>query len=74
MDTERGRGLVLVTAGLTVVVLAVLLFGLTTDSGEADWVSIITAVAGAVMVVTGLYIGLRRKETGTGGSAPRSAP
>jgi hypothetical protein len=55
MDTtERKQGLVFAAAGVCIVVLAVLLFGLTTATGAIDVVSVITAVAGGVMVATGL--------------------
>jgi phosphatidylserine synthase len=55
MDTSnRKQGLALAAAGLCVVVLAVLLFGLTTATGAIDVVSVITAVAGGLMVVSGL--------------------
>jgi hypothetical protein len=52
---ERNQGLSFAAAGLCVVVTAVLLFGLTTATGAIDLVSVITAVAGGMMVVTGLY-------------------
>ena len=51
----RNQGLVFAAAGVCVVVLAVLLFGLTTSTGAIDVVSVVTAIAGAVMVGTGLY-------------------
>ncbi len=56
----------LIAGGLTVVVLAVLLFGLETDSGEIDWVSVITAAAGVVMIVAGLIVAVRHRGTPTG--------
>ena len=34
-------------------------FGLTMESGDVDWVGIITAVAGAVMAITGLIRAFR---------------
>ncbi len=52
---ERNQGLAQVATGLGVLVLAVLLFGVTTDSGSPDWASIITAVAGVLMAVLGLF-------------------
>jgi hypothetical protein len=69
---ERSRALSLIAGGLAVVVVAVLLFGLETDSGEPDWISIIMALAGAVMVVTGLIFALRNRGTPTG-SKPHTA-
>jgi hypothetical protein len=67
---ERNVGLLTTAAGLAVVVLAVLLFGLTTASGELDWVSIITALAGLVIVGTGLYRGCRNKGKGPTQTGP----
>lgn len=61
---ERNRGLSMIGVGLAVVVLAVLLFGLTTDSGDPDWISIITAVAGAVWAGAGLFVTFHHKGTG----------
>jgi len=60
---ERNRGLLLTAAGMTTIVLAVLLFGLTTG-GAIDWVSVVTAVAGLVVVVQGLYLVFHNKRTG----------
>ena len=57
---EKTRGYVLTSAGTLIIVLAVL-FGLTTDSGEIDWVSVITAAAGFVMAGTGLYLMFRTR-------------
>lgn len=45
-----------------VVVLAVLIFGIKND-GAFDWVSIITAIAGVVLAVTGLYTVIRTRGT-----------
>lgn len=70
---DRGRALSLIVGGLAVVVVAVLLFGLETDSGETDWVSVIMAVAGAVMVVTGLFVAFRTRGTPTGSNPHTSA-
>jgi hypothetical protein len=53
--SNRNQGLAFATAGLCVVVAAVLLFGLTTATGAIDVVSVITAVAGGTMLATGLY-------------------
>lgn len=63
MDTraERDRGLSMLAVGSAVVVLAVLLFGVTTDSGGPDWISIVTATAGGVWALAGLYLALRNR-------------
>jgi predicted phage tail protein len=52
--SERNQGLAFAAAGLCAIVAAVFLFGLTTSAGATDVVSVITAVAGATMVATGL--------------------
>jgi hypothetical protein len=67
---DRILWLVIAAVGLVDMVLAVLLFGLTTASGAPDWVSIITAVAGLGMVVTGLYLGMRGRWTRPNPSGP----
>jgi hypothetical protein len=67
MERWRNLGLVQIAAGLAVVVLAVLLFGLTKDGGGLDWVSIITAIAGGVLALTGVYTFFRK-----GGARPTS--
>ena len=56
MTTPRDTklGLPLAGAGVGIVGVAIV-FGLTTDDGAIDWVGIITAVAGVVMMVTGLF-------------------
>ena len=57
----KGRktvGLLTTVIGVAVVVIAVLLLGLTkTSDGETtvDWVSIMTAIAGLMIVGRGLY-------------------
>jgi len=56
---QRALGLLFAGLGLVYTVLAVLLFGLTTDGGAIDWVSVITAAAGIGLVATGLYLALR---------------
>jgi succinate-acetate transporter protein len=65
MDAKRERnvGLSVLAVGLTTMVLSVLLVGLTTDSGAADWVRIVTAVAGTVMAVAGLFMFSRNNGT-----------
>ena len=54
MARERNVGLTLAAAGAGIMGASVV-FGLTTDSGAIDWVGIITATAGLIMVVTGLF-------------------
>ena len=60
----RTYGLSLVAAGVASLLFAVLLVGLTTAGGAPDWVSIVTAIAGAVVLGDGLYILLRRRRAG----------
>ena len=55
---QRNVGLTLAAAGLGIIGAAVV-FGLTTADGGPDWVGIITAFAGLIMVVTGLFRALR---------------
>lgn len=55
---ERKVGLSLAGAGIGVIGVAIV-FGLTTDSGDLDWVGIITAFAGVVMTFTGLFQAFR---------------
>lgn len=57
-DRERSVGLSLAAAGVGIMGVAVV-FGLTTESGDVDWVGMITAVAGAVMAITGLIRAFR---------------
>jgi hypothetical protein len=74
---EKTRGYMLTSAGTLIIVLAVLLFGLTTDSGEIDWVSVITAAAGFVMAGTGLYLMFRTRGPRTASrreDGPRGGP
>ena len=52
-------GLAQFVAGLGIVVFAVVLVGLTKSNGSVDWVSVVTAVAGAVLALMGVYTGLR---------------
>ena len=64
MEGERENvGLSVFAAGVAIVVVAVLLFGVTTGTGAVDWVSIVAAIAGAVMAVGGLYIMSRKGGT-----------
>jgi hypothetical protein len=61
MDTRRDNaGLAIFAAGVAIVVLAVLLFGLTTGTGALDPISIVTAIAGIVMIAGGLSIVSRK--------------
>ena len=57
---DRNVGLALAAAGVGIIGAAVV-FGLTTADGGPDWVGIITAIAGAIMTLTGLFQ-LFRKE------------
>ena len=56
---ERNVGMPLAAAGVGIIGVAIL-FGLTTDGGDIDWVGVVTATAGLVMIVTGLYRALRK--------------
>jgi hypothetical protein len=59
MATKTGRtGFPLAAAGVGIIGVAIV-FGLTTSTGDVDWIGIITAVAGFVMVFTGLYQAFR---------------
>lgn len=57
MTTRRDRkvGLSLAGAGVGVIGVAIVVVGLTTTSGGPDWVGIITAIAGVVITLTGLF-------------------
>jgi hypothetical protein len=57
---ERKVGLSLAGAGVGIIGVAIV-FGLTTASGGADWVGIITAIAGVIMTFTGLFQAYRGK-------------
>jgi hypothetical protein len=57
---ERNAGLSLAAAGVGIMGVAVV-FGVTKDGGGVDWVSIVTAAAGALMVITGLFTALRHR-------------
>jgi predicted anti-sigma-YlaC factor YlaD len=63
---KKTRVHMLTSVGTVIIVLAVLMFGLTTDSGAIDWISVITAAAGFVMVGTGLFLMFRADEPRTG--------
>ena len=56
---EKNVGLSLAGAGVGIIGVAVV-FGLTTASGGPDWVGIITAIAGLVMTLTGLFRAFRK--------------
>ena len=47
-------GLSFAGAGVGIIGVAIVL-GLTTDGGGLDWVGIVTALAGVVMMLTGLF-------------------
>ena len=49
---DKNVGLALAGAG---IMGASVVFGLITDTGAIDWVGIIMATAGLIMVVTGLF-------------------
>ena len=51
---EKNVGLTLAAAGVGIMGASVV-FGLTTDSGAIDWVGIVMATAGLIMLVTGLF-------------------
>lgn len=51
---KRNIGLTLAAAGAGIMGASVV-FGLTTESGAIDWVGIIMATAGLIMVLTGLF-------------------
>ena len=61
---QKDLGLIEIVAGLIVVVLAVLLFGVTKDGGGPDWVNIIMATAGGALALTGFYNYFRDRGTG----------
>ena len=51
---EKNVGVALAAAGVGIMGASVV-FGLTIDSGAIDWVGIIMATAGVIMVLTGLF-------------------
>lgn len=68
MDTTKGDrniGLTLAAAGAGIIGASVV-FGLTTDSGAIDWIGIITAMAGLIMVLTGVFRAYRPGTPHTG--------
>ena len=62
---ERNIGLTLAAAGAGIMGASVIL-GLTTESGAVDWVGIVTAAAGLIMVLTGLFRAYRPGTPHTG--------
>ena len=62
---EKKVGLTLAAAGVGIMGASVV-FGLTTDSGAVDWVGIIMATAGVIMVLTGLFRAYRPGTPRTG--------
>ena len=62
---ERNVGLTLAAAGVGILGASVV-FGLTIDSGAIDWVGIIMATAGVIMVLTGLFRAYRPGTPHTG--------
>jgi drug/metabolite transporter (DMT)-like permease len=56
---ERNVGLSLAGAGIGIIGVA-FVFGLTTAGGGPDWVGVITAIAGLVMISTGLLRAFRK--------------
>jgi hypothetical protein len=62
---ERNVGLTLAAAGAGIMGASVV-FGLTTESGAVDWIGIVTAAAGLIMVLTGLFRAFRPGTPHTG--------
>jgi hypothetical protein len=62
---EKSAGLTLALAGVGILG-ASLIFGLTTDSGAVDWVGVIMATAGLIMVLTGMFRAYRPGAPHTG--------
>jgi hypothetical protein len=60
---ERNVGLSLAAAGVGIIGVAIV-FGLTTESGEIDWIGVITATAGLIMLLTGLFRAFRKGASG----------
>ena len=55
---EKSVGLTLAAAGVGIMGASVV-FGLTTESGGVDWIGIVMATAGLIMVLTGLFRAFR---------------
>ena len=62
---EKNVGLTLAAAGSGIIGASVVL-GLTTESGAVDWIGIVTATAGLIMVLTGLLRAFRPGTPHTG--------
>ena len=62
---EKNVGLTLAAAGAGIVGASVVL-GLTTESGAVDWIGIVTATAGLIMILTGLVRAFRPGTPHTG--------
>jgi len=62
---EKNVGLTLAAAGAGMVGASVVL-GLTTERGAVDWIGIVTATAGLIMVLTGLFRAFRPGTPHTG--------
>jgi hypothetical protein len=62
---ERNVGLTLAAAGAGIMAVSAV-FGLTTESGAVDWIGIVTATAGMIMVLTGLFKAFRPGTPHTG--------
>ena len=65
---ERNTGIATTVVGLGAISFA-LVVGFTKDGGGVDWISIITAAAGLVVAVVGLFTIFRHR---TGGSPTSS--
>ena len=64
MPEQRDVGLLLAVFGLGFVLLSLLLYGLTAADG-VDWLSVVTAVVGWGLLITGLSRLFRHKGTGS---------
>ena len=62
---EKNVGLTLAAAGAGIMGASVVL-GLTTERGAVDWIGIVTATAGLIMVLTGLFRAFRPGTPHTG--------
>lgn len=61
MATKEDRNLGLTMAGAGVGIMgAAVVFGLTVDSGDVDWIGIATILAGALIAIEGLFTAFRR--------------
>ncbi len=62
---EKNVGLTLAAAGAGIMGASVVL-GLTAENGAVDWIGIVTATAGLIMVLTGLFRAFRPGTAHTG--------